>query len=66
MHDEIETVNARIEDIIYQLKLQAVKHENYALVVAHGVIKRKVPEVLSTVKKNKHRCPSCGKQLKAQ
>ena len=62
----IRPVNSKIKDIVYGFKQQAVKRRNYDLAVAHGVVKRKVIEVLSKAANNKYKCPGCGKQFKPQ
>jgi hypothetical protein len=65
-HVIIRPVNTRLKEIIFEYKQDAVKRRNEQLAAAHGVVKRKVTEVLLRSVNNEYKCPGCGKMYKPQ
>ncbi|CAF1428101.1 unnamed protein product [Didymodactylos carnosus] len=59
-------VNVRIQDIIYKYKQRAVRRRGEKLAGSHGMVKRKVTEMLMKNTNNQYKSTGCGKYLKPQ
>jgi hypothetical protein len=59
-------VHRNIKEIIYKYKQKAVNRRNDDLAASHGVIKRKVTEILVKNTNNHYVCPGCVMEFKPQ